>query len=57
MPILETGTWLILDDRWFYRGDLKLGVRWPIATPTVSERGGAYLKLREHSRDRLLHCG
>jgi O-methyltransferase len=26
-PILETGTWLLLDDYWCYRGDPKLGVR------------------------------
>jgi len=37
--------------------DPALGVRWPIAASTVSERDGAYLKLRKHSRDWLLHCG
>jgi len=26
-PILRTGTWLLLDDYWCYRGDPKLGVR------------------------------
>lgn len=26
-PILQTGTWLLLDDFWCYRGDPKLGVR------------------------------
>lgn len=26
-PILQTGTWLLVDDWWCYRGDPKLGVR------------------------------
>ena len=26
-PILQTGTWLLIDDFWCYRGDPKLGVR------------------------------
>lgn len=26
-PILQTGTWLLIDDYWCYRGDPKLGVR------------------------------
>lgn len=37
--------------------DPDIGIRWPIAAPTVSQRDGAFPRLRELNRARLPHIG
>ena len=37
--------------------DPQIGIRWPIESPVVSKRDGAYPRMRELDRDRLPHVG
>ncbi|MGB6966496.1 MAG: dTDP-4-dehydrorhamnose 3,5-epimerase [Xanthobacteraceae bacterium] len=44
------------DEGGIHWNDPDVGIRWPIAAPTVSPRDGAFPKLRDLGRDRLPHC-